>query len=889
MAISFDGTSSKVVIDTTGVIDNTNAYSVNFKIQLTDTNSAYERNLSYREGSRGFMVIQEDDKLFIITNGTGGTTWGRDVDANTGVVLLGLSTGTWYNITVNFTGGADGVSSTPTVWKDGVSVTENGTGSLNGGSGPGYGSGDDTDTLHLGSRSATGSTITSPGDCIIAEVTMWESSRVIADAVAMTAGTSGSTIGAPAIHYQALTNTDTTETENSQTVTVYGSPTTATHPTMASNDITATAAISFGSSADLNAIGEMGATASLSFGSSASLTSPLSEDITAISALSFGTSADLNAIGEMSSTAALSLSTSADLGQAITAISFGSDNFDSAIFDVTGSSITDAATLTPTLTLAPEDYSDVTGWLMLCARMTACTGKTPTFVYDQTNARHKNFSAGNPVWHYLTDDRNTWYEFDNVAIASDIVTVSMNTAFTGDIEFATKPRWHYSDTQDFIAEIALDSNAHELASSVAAGSLPTNVHASVDPGATNANSFPQQDINLYGIRISNDAATPDVGDKWPVVLLMGAHASEDQGNYMLQGFVDYLLGGSAIANQLLVDFSFFIYEVNPAGRAFGRERFDESDATSTDINRAWDGTPAGTVADDIIAAIGVDVTSLKGLIDFHGAYSLSSDFGAYYDTGNPYDVNFKDKMLAKLTGGTYPSLGANPTGSAGWWGASQGALFSLTHEGKYHPTGFPSSSSMYDNQGQAIGETLSEIRTSVELGMVATAAISFGSVAELNAVGALVANSSITFTTGAELTQAGNFNLTSTAALSFGSVAGLTATGKLTANTGLSFTNSAVLNATGGLSAVSSLVFGSAAELTQATLNDIFATAGLAFGSAANISAIANITAVAPITLSTSALLSSPGVAPTVVGLHYTMTGSRVHFTMSGNPLHYTL
>lgn len=171
----------------------------------------------------------------------------------------------------------------------------------------------------------------------------------------------------------------------------------------------------------------------------------------------------------------------------------------------------------------------------------------------------------------------------------------------------------------------------------------------------------------------------------------------------------------------------------------------------------------------------------------------------------------------------------------------------------------------------------------------ANSALSFGSVAELNAVGALVANSSITFTTGAELTQAGNFNLTSTAELSFGSVAGLTATGKLTANTGLSFTNSAVLNATGGLSAVSSLVFGSAAELTQATLNDIFATAGLAFGSAANISAIANITAVAPITLSTSALLSSPGVAPTVVGLHYTMTGSRVNFTMSGNPLHYTL
>ena len=913
MALSFDGNSSKVVIDTTGAIDNTDPYAINFKIQLTDLTAPYNRCISYREGSRGFMVVQEDDKLFIIANGTSATTWGRTADTNSVIVLLGLSTATWYNVSVNFTGGADGVISVPSVWLDGVSVTENGTGSLNGGSGPGYGSGSDTDTVHLGSRSASGSSISSASDCILAEYTMWADHALDGtDATSLAANVSGSTIDAAnlAIHYQGLDNTDTTETVNSQTVTFYNTVISATHPTMASaNDIEATA--------------------SMSFGSSASLTDNITQDITATASLSFATSADLT--------------------QPITAIDFGSDNFDSAIFDVASSSIVDAATLTPEITFVPEDYGEVGGWLMLCARVSEASGKTPVFKYDSTDNRARPYEAANPCWKYLTDARDEWKTFDNVAIdGSNIVTVSMNTAFTADVEFASKPRWHYSDTQDWFAEIALDSNAHELASSVAATGLPANVHATVDPGATNANTFPEQLLNLYGIRISNDAATPSLGDKWPIVLLKGAHSSEDQGDYMLQYLVDYLLSGTALAGELLRDYDWYIYDVNPSGRAYGKERSHEGDGNNTDLNRAWDGSPSGTPVEDIITAIGTDLSgSLKALIDFHGAYSLSStEFGAYYNASTNNTL-FKDKMAAKLTSG-YGYLGTSPVGSSAEWADSEGALVGITHEGAYLPAGYPDFDLMFEDQALGIAETLSEIRgagddisaiSSLSFGSSAglnatgklsgvsslsfgsgaalnatgalsgvssisfdssaglnatgslqsTGSMSFGSTAELNAIGSLIASSSITFGTGAELTQEGNFNLTSTAALSFGSVAGLSATGKLTANTGLSFTSSAIANATGGLSAVSSIAFGSAAELTQASLNDIFATAGMAFGSVATITAVANLTATAPLTLSTNALLTVPGVAPTAPGLEYTMSGSQIHFTISGDPLHYTI
>ena len=397
----------------------------------------------------------------------------------------------------------------------------------------------------------------------------------------------------------------------------------------------------------------------------------------------------------------------ATLEYAVPALTMESDDFDSAIGNV--SSITDAATLTPVINLVPDDQSDVPGWLMLCVRSASnMSGKTPEFVFDDVDCRFTGVQK--PCWQYLTDDRNTWRAFDNVAAVGTIVTCSMNTPFTGEVEFATKPRWHYSDTQDFIAEVALNANAHELASSVAASGLPTNVHASIDPGATNANSFPQQDINLYGIRISNDAATPDVGDKWPIVLLMGAHASEDQGNYMLQGFVDFLLGGSTLANRLLVEWDVYIYDVNPHGRAYGKERWSENDTTNTDLNRAWDGVPSGTAVADIITAIGTDLSGpIKAMIDYHGNFQATTPFGAFYDSSNPYDVDFKTRMGTKVTG-TYPYYGDNVAGTSGEWALNEGALFAPTQEAEYYPDGHPIIATMYDSQGQAVAETLDEMR-----------------------------------------------------------------------------------------------------------------------------------------------------------------------------------
>lgn len=907
MAINFDGTSSKVVWDAINVAFDS-SYAVNFKIRLTDLTGAFVRCFTVRDGVRGFMVVQEDDNLFIVGNGPNSSSWGRDADVSASrVAFTGLSVDTWYNVSLNMAG-AGSVTEITDSWLEGVDVDNLGNSSL-GGSAAGYNSGTNTSGIvHLGARSASGSTVSVPGDCIIAEVTFWDDAILtISDAVAFTAGNSAALyhVANLAHHYPGVTIGETTETEG-QAVTYYGSPVTATHPTMLSTDTTdpiislPTVADVKANTADLGfttdednetgywfvstsatppSEGDLeGGTGATSFGNatvsatgiqtfndagaltpetayyahymqkdaagnnsniltSAQFTTLAATDVTdpilsspttptvsnftvdlgvstdeangdlyvhvkagatppSESDLEDGTGSEVFGNQPVTTTGAQTLAgvgpmsagdyyaffmQKDDAGNnsniavsaeftiaAIPAISFGSDNFDSAIFNVVSSSITDAATLTPEITLVPEDYGDVGGWLMLCARFYDAVGKTPVIIYDSTDARARPYSAGNPCWKYLTDARDEWKTFDNVDITANIVTVSNNTPFTGTVEFATKPRWHYADTADWIGEVEANGNGHELASSISAGSLPTNVYNVVDPGATNANTFPQQDINLYGVRVSNDAATPLVGNKWPVVLLMGAHSSEDQGNYMLQYFVDYLLSGTTLANELLRDCNFYVYDVNPAGRAYGKERVTEGDGINTDANRAWDGTPAGSVVDSVKAAILSDVSGMKGLIDMHGAYTLGSpsDYGAYYDNARTNNVLFKTKMATKITGG-YPYLGDSPGGSASEFGDLQGSEFGVTHEGAYLADGYPDFDLMFEEQALALAETISEVRSNVEQTVSLSPGV--GSVALSGVSVGLSVNETLAVSSGSVAAQGQALNLESSVDLQPGS------------------------------------------------------------------------------------------------------------------------
>jgi hypothetical protein len=81
----------------------------------------------------------------------------------------------------------------------------------------------------------------------------------------------------------------------------------------ATGTLAATGALAFTESASLNATGTLDATGAITWTSSADLTSGVDNELSAVGALSFGSSADLSAVGELAATGALSFGSSADL------------------------------------------------------------------------------------------------------------------------------------------------------------------------------------------------------------------------------------------------------------------------------------------------------------------------------------------------------------------------------------------------------------------------------------------------------------------------------------------------------------------------------------------------------------------------------------------------
>jgi hypothetical protein len=87
--------------------------------------------------------------------------------------------------------------------------------------------------------------------------------------------------------------------------------TVAVYPAASTDDIDATGALSFGSSADLSATGTLAATGAQAFGASAALTA--TGALAAVGAQAFGSSADLDAIGSLAAVGAIAFGSSANL------------------------------------------------------------------------------------------------------------------------------------------------------------------------------------------------------------------------------------------------------------------------------------------------------------------------------------------------------------------------------------------------------------------------------------------------------------------------------------------------------------------------------------------------------------------------------------------------
>lgn len=395
-----------------------------------------------------------------------------------------------------------------------------------------------------------------------------------------------------------------------------------------------------------------------------------------------------------------------------------SDDFDSAM----GTSVvTNASTSTPDVTISQDDQADQTGWITVYTRYTGCNGKTPEFTLDFTDFRLTE-GPDDPdwemIWRYVDDtDPGTgrirpWTKFANGTGANTGPgyehVFSHDSAFTQDaVEVAIKPRWRYLDTQHAIAYAANSSYGQQLPS---CNSSHYHDQITITSGS---NSAAGTTLNLYGIRLDNEASQPAGGaDKLNIVIFPGQHASEDQGS--LHGWEiakRYIDATGTEADWFRQHCRLFIYDVNPAGKYYGRERWTIEDDGNEDPNRAFDDNGSLQV-NAVRTAVTTDLASFGNrmdvMYDCHGSYALNGnpytvEFGIYADTTN--DENYRTRegaaMVADETsdaqGGTFiRDYGSTFNGSASWWGHDEwSAQVSVLPENPAAARGFPDSEAMY--------------------------------------------------------------------------------------------------------------------------------------------------------------------------------------------------
>ncbi len=376
---------------------------------------------------------------------------------------------------------------------------------------------------------------------------------------------------------------------------------------------------------------------------------------------------------------------------------------DAEIVNVSSCTVTSVAPGEYVLRLAPDNQADISGWINIVARVVVAGG---TLVRLEADLADHQFGLNDGV-------NNGWCYYDVTAGGHTYATRpkwATNRQLTADFGFirgdlpveavvktylvALQPVWKEAFDATWMAELRTRSHVHEAASVAAARAidptLPANAHARVSPGTrTQANSVATADAFMLAVRITDTANAP-FGGKRRAVLVMGQHASEHQGNYAAHEFTDWLTTlqsgvSETLRQRLLKNFDWHLYNGNPLGRRYGKERWTEEAAGDEDPNRAWDDSGSSQI-NALRSAIAADAGGFHVLLDFHGAASRNTatwnDAFMLFpnDAGGPADPTpFFTRMAAKL--GTFQTSSNDATSEfAQGWAYDNGAIVAETME-----------------------------------------------------------------------------------------------------------------------------------------------------------------------------------------------------------------
>ena len=290
---------------------------------------------------------------------------------------------------------------------------------------------------------------------------------------------------------------------------------------------------------------------------------------------------------------------------------------------------------TPTIRLIPRKHWNNT-WAWFAVRSNHWEVKTPHFVVSKAN--HFNLVAGEWLACWATSpDTEAWTLFDNMNIGATDLEFYNDTAFpAGTIYVASLPMYPFARTRRKVEEWAANALAWETASTT--GNIVSTATARDNRDGRTTPALP-----YYGIKIT----TPQANSKNKGILTSGNHPSETPGSFMLEGAVDWLLGGSAKAKFLLDWFEIYVYpSLNPQGRWGGWFR-SSPETPESDNNRLWDGTGVNEAVDAFKSAFSVDTEDvLEVALDFHSWMASDGNKGLTGDSAAALWVDFIAAMQA---------------------------------------------------------------------------------------------------------------------------------------------------------------------------------------------------------------------------------------------------
>lgn len=490
----------------------------------------------------------------------------------------------------------------------------------------------------------------------------------------------------------------------------------------------------------------------------------------------------VNLSGDAAATATATADVSVTSSIAVAA-DFERSSINAALSSVSGSGDDAIITLRPRVQES-EVVSSQTRWLHPLAKITGVNGIRPTFRFNRYRAdvdggyHYTAWDAGRkPMFSY---DLETWFYFDTTTINNTgnidtgYIEFRDNQVFTSDTVYVSKGRVRtVSQAGAWIdaIEAAYPSLIHNAPSNTSGFSSGTFSAQTDELGA----AIPAQPF--YAFKISDASLVPASGIKGTIALVSGVHAGEDQGNWVLESAVEFLLSSDLKAQNVRQHFDVFVYPMlNAPGRAGGgwRGSFTQGAGGIDDANRHFsDASPNLEIITIPRAAMQTDMPgAVHVAVDFHGA--LHDDYSIYIDTGNPYQPLFDAALETYMGSGNVADEGESHAGFVSeWFRNVKYADFGVTSE-----TGDPAT--LTDGQLQTWGE------------------------AHIKAISDLLDNGDIIVFTALEGAAAANASaagaLSVAVPLAGASVSTATAGGALSISLPIAGDASATANASGGLS-----------------------------------------------------------------------------------------